>query len=457
MPIDGLAKDCCGGILRDAGRSANCQLDADDGSLAMTAFRFFHAADIHLDSPLTGLADTEGRVAERIRSAPRAAFEALVERAIHDQVDFLVIAGDLYDGTWRDYKTGLFFAEQMGRLNVAGIPVFVLHGNHDAESQITRPLTLPDNVQVFGTRKAQTLQLDRLNVALHGHSFRERAVTDNLVPDYPAPIEGAFNIGVLHTALGGMGPHANYAPCSLPELVAKGYDYWALGHVHQGQVLNERPHVVFPGNLQGRHVREVGPKGACLVTAEEGQVVDVAALTFDVVRWAVLDVDVEAAGSKVDVVDLMRHALAQGVARADGRLLSARIVLQGRTELHSQLVTDMENLTAEARAVALGLGNEVAWVERVAVRTTPVADAVALAAREDAVGDLQRMLKEAIVDEELLEQLKLDIGQLIAKLPHKLRDVTEDAVLTAAANGDYAALVEQVTPYLNARLTAEDG
>ena len=423
----------------------------------MTCFRFFHAADIHLDSPLTGLAGIEGGVAERIRSAPRAAFGALVDRAIQDQVGFLVIAGDLYDGTWRDYKTGLFFAEQMGRLNQAGIAVFVLHGNHDAESQITRPLSLPENVRVFGTRNAQTFQLNRLNVALHGHSFRQKAVTDNLVPDYPAPVEGAFNIGVLHTALGGMGAHANYAPCSLPELVAKGYDYWALGHVHQAQVLNERPHVVFPGNLQGRHIREVGPKGACLVTVEEGQVVEVAALTFDVVRWAVLDVDVEPAGNTVDVIDLMRQALAKGVASADGRLLSARIVLQGRTELHSQLVTDVDNLTAEARAGALGLGDEVAWVERVAVRTTPVADAVALAGREDALGDLQRMLKEAIVDEELLEQLKSDIDQLIAKLPHKLRDVPEDVVLSAAADGDYAALVEQVTPYLNARLTAEDG
>ncbi len=423
----------------------------------MTSFRFFHAADIHLDSPLTGLAGIDGRVAERIRSAPRAAFEALVDRAIQDQVDFLVIAGDLYDGTWRDYKTGLFFAEQMGQLNQAGIPVFVLHGNHDAESQITRPLALPDNVRVFGTRKAQTFQLDRPNVALHGHSFREKAVTDNLVPDYPAPVEGAFNIGVLHTALGGTGAHANYAPCGLPELVAKGYDYWALGHVHQAQVLNERPHVVFPGNLQGRHVREAGPKGACLVTVEEGQVVEVAALTFDVVRWAVLDVDVEAAGSTVDVIDLMREALVQGVASADGRLLSARIVLHGRTELHSQLVTDADNLTAEARAGALGLGDEVAWVERVAVGTTPVADTAVLAAREDALSDLQRMLKEAIVDEELLGQLKSDIGQLIAKLPHKLRDGPEDEVLSTAADGDYAALVEQVTPYLNARLTAEDG
>ena len=423
----------------------------------MTSFRFFHAADIHLDSPLTGLAGIEGRVAERIRSAPRGAFEALVDRATQEQVDFLVIAGDLYDGTWRDYKTGLFFAEQMGQLNQAGIPVFVVHGNHDAESQITRPLALPDNVRVFGARKAQTFQLDKLSVALHGQSFREKAVTDNLVPDYPAPVEGVFNIGVLHTALGGMGAHANYAPCSLPELMAKGYDYWALGHVHQGQVLNERPHVVFPGNLQGRHVREVGPKGACLVSVEDGQVVEVAALSFDVVRWAVLDVDVEVAGSTVDVVDLMRQALARGVASADGRLLSARIVLQGRTELHSQLVTDVDTLTAEARAGALGLGDEVAWVERVAVRTTPVADTAGLAAREDALGDLQRMLKEAIVDEELLGQIKSDIGQLIAKLPHNLRDGCEDEVLGAAVDGDYAALIGQVTPYLNARLTAEEG
>ncbi len=422
----------------------------------MISFRFLHAADIHLDSPLIGLARVEGRVAERIRTAPRAAFEALVERAIEDELDFLVIAGDLYDGTWRDYKTGLFFAEQMGRLNQARIPVYVLHGNHDAESRITKPLVLPDNVSVFGTRKAETFQIEELNVALHGQSFREKAMTDNLVPDYPVPVDGAFNIGVLHTALGGMGEHANYAPCSVPELVAKGYDYWALGHVHQRQVLSERPHVVFPGNLQGRHVRETGPKGAYLVTVEEGEVVDLATLELDVVRWSVLDVDVTAASSIADVVDLMRDAVAQGTREADGRLLAARIELQGRTQLHSQLVARAEELTAEARSAALGLGDEVAWVERVAVRTTPVADATALAAREDALGDLQRMLREAGSDSELLTQLQRDIGELVRRLPHELRDSTEDAVFAAAVAGDFASLIEHVAPYLNARLTAED-
>ena len=422
----------------------------------MGTFQFLHAADIHLDSPLIGLASVEGRTAERIRSAPRAAFEALVERAIDHEVDFLVIAGDLYDGTWRDYKTGLFFAEQMGRLNQARIPVYILHGNHDAESQITKPLVLPDNVRVFGTQTAETFRIEELNVALHGQSYREKAVIGDLVPDYPAPVDGAFNIGVLHTALGGMGEHANYAPCSVPELVAKEYDYWALGHVHQRQVLREKPYVVFPGNLQGRHVRETGPKGACLVSVNSGEVVDLANLELDVVRWAVLDVDVTTAGSIVDVVDLMRDVLAQGARETDGRLLAARIVLQGRTQLHSQLLASAEDLTAEARSAALGLGDEIAWTERVAVRTTPSMSATALAAREDSLGDLQRTLGEAKSDIQLLTQLQEDIGELVRRLPHGLRESPEDEVFTAAVAGDFAGLIGHIAPYLNARLTAED-
>ena len=379
----------------------------------------------------------------------------LVEKAIEEEVDALVIAGDLYDGTWRDYKTGLFFAEQMGRLNQARIPVFLLHGNHDAQSQITRPLVLPDNVNVFGIRKAETFQIEELSVALHGQSFRQAATTDNLVPGYPSPIDGAFNIGVLHTALGGMGEHANYAPCSLAELVAKGYDYWALGHVHQGQVLHEQPHVVFPGNLQGRHVRETGPKGAYLVTVDHGEVTDLTALEMDVVRWSVLDVDVIPAGGIDDIVDLIRRAVAQGAEEAAGRLLACRILLQGRTELHNRLVTDAEELTAEARSVALGLGEEVAWVEQVAVRTTPVADAALLEAREDTLGDLQRMLQDAGADKELLTQLQEDIGKLVRRLPHDLTENAKDEVLAAAIAGDFSGLIEQVTPYLNARLMAE--
>lgn len=428
------------------------------GTKFVISFRFFHAADIHLDSPLKGLSGHEGSAAERIRTATREAFDQLVGLAIEEQVAFLIIAGDLYDGDWRDYKTGLYFVSQMGRLNKVGIPVYLLYGNHDAESQITRRLTLPENVNVFGTRKPQSFKVDELDVALHGQSFRQRDITDNLALTYPEPVAGAFNIGVLHTAVGGMGGHENYAPCTLNDLVNKGYDYWALGHVHQAEVLNERPHIVFPGNLQGRHVRETGGKGACLVTVEDGEIVDLVALHCDVVRWAVVPVGLENSANIGEAVDRVRDAIENAVANlADGRLLACRIQLQGRTEIHEQLLAAEDRLLAEARSNALGLGDDVAWVEKVVIATEPEIDPHTLAEREDAIGELRRMLQEAGTDTDLLQQLEADIGEMARRLPHEVRGDVEDAVLKAAIDGDYAALIAEVTPYLSARLIAGEG
>ena len=425
---------------------------------ALTSFRFIHTADIHLDSPLKGLAGQEGSTAERMRTATREALDQLVGLAIKEKVDFLIVAGDLYDGDWRDYKTGLFFVGQMGRLSKAGIPVYLLHGNHDAESQITRRLELPDNVQVFGTRKPETFNIGELNVALHGRSFLQRDVTDNLALDYPAPVSGAFNIGVLHTGLGGMGGHANYAPCSLDDLVNKGYDYWALGHVHQAAVLHLRPYVVFPGNLQGRHVRETGAKGAYLVTVEDNEIAELESVPCDVVRWAMLSVPLNEAESIGDVTDRVRGTLESAVANeADGQLLACRIVFEGRTEVHEQLVASEDQVLAEARASALSLGEEVAWVEKIVIATEAVVDPQTLAQREDAIGELQRMLRDAGSDDELLAQIAGDIGELVRRLPHEVRAEVEDQILGAAVEGDYVALINNVAPYLSARLIAQEG
>ncbi len=425
----------------------------------MTDFRFFHAADIHLDSPLKGLSGHEGDIAERIRSAAREAFDRLVGAAIEEQADFLIIAGDLYDGDWRDYRTGLFFVDRMGRLKRAGIPVYLLHGNHDAASQITKRLDLPENVSVFSARKPKTFHQERIAVALHGQSFRQRSVTENLVPHYPPPVAGAFNIGVLHTALGGMGGHENYAPCSLDELVHKGYDYWALGHVHQAKVLHERPHIVFPGNLQGRHARETGAKGARLVTVADGEIVDAAFVPCDVVRWAVVPVSLEQAGGMDEVVARVRQALEAAVAdQADGRLLACRIVLEGGAGLHARLVAAEEQMLAEARAAALGLGGGSAWVEKVTIEAEPPSDAQPAQLREDAVGELQRMLAEAAGDQELFAQIrsKDNIGGLVQSLPYEARADVEDHILKAAVLGDHAALVAHVAPYLSALLTVQE-
>jgi DNA repair exonuclease SbcCD nuclease subunit len=336
----------------------------------------------------------------------------------------------------------------------ADIPVFLLYGNHDAESQITRRLTLPANVSVFSARKPETFRLPALNVALHGQSFRQRAVTDNLVPAYPAPIAGSFNIGVLHTGLGGMQGHANYAPCAIADLINKGYDYWALAHVHQAAVLHEWPHVVFCGNLQGRHIRESGPKGASVVIVEDGQVEAISPLHVDCVRWIHLQVPVEACNASADAIDLVRETIEQAVAReAQGRLLACRIELTGQTQLHGELLASADRLLAEARAAALGLGEETAWVDRLVIGTASLESPAA--SRKDALGDLQWVIESASGDAELQARLASELGDFTRKLPHDVRADSSDAILKAAIDGNIADLITHAGAYLSARLSAD--
>jgi DNA repair exonuclease SbcCD nuclease subunit len=197
----------------------------------------------------------------------------------------------------------------MGRLKKADIPVYLLFGNHDAESEMTKKLQLPENVFTFDSRNPSTFCLADLKVALHGRSFKEKETLENLSTGYPAPLPGMFNIGVLHTALEGNAAHATYAPCSLDELHAKGYHYWALGHVHEHQIWTGASTVVFPGNLQGRHIRETGPRGAVIVTVDEHGIQDIKRLFVDVLRWHNLEVDVTECNSLFEVVHAIRKKL----------------------------------------------------------------------------------------------------------------------------------------------------
>lgn len=420
----------------------------------MRSFRFVHAADIHLDSPLRGLAGQEGNAVSLIRSATREAFDALIGRTIEEKAAFLIIAGDLYDGNWRDYQTGLFFVRQMGRLRQAGIPAFLIYGNHDAESQLTRRLTLPDNVSVFSARRPETLQIEHLGVALHGQGFLKRDVHENLARSYPDPVEGALNIGILHTGLGGEEGHEPYAPCTVQELVQKGYDYWALGHIHQPSKRHERPYVVYPGNVQGRHIREAGPRGAVLVTVDEGEISNVEQFHVDVVRWEIVEVSAEGCSSIQDITNRIRDRIENAVSeRGDGRMLACRIKVTGRTQAHGKALAAREQLLAEAKAAAAGLGEELAWVEKVVLHTRAER---ASAASPEAASTLAN-LSQARHDEGLLSDLRAQIGVLVSRLPPDLRQQQEDPLLHKAIEGDYEGLIELAAPYATARvLTSEE-
>jgi len=422
------------------------------------SFQFIHAADIHLDSPLSGLAQYDESAAQELLIASRAALENLVQLALDKSVAFVVIAGDLYDGDWRDYQTGLFLLEQLVRLQQADIPVYILHGNHDAESKITRSLPFPDNVHTFSADMAESFTLKEHAVCLHGRSFPQPAVHDNLVPDYPAPTPDHFNIGVLHTALEGSSAHANYAPCTLTELENKGYDYWALGHVHEHAIRCEDPYIVYPGNLQGRNIRETGPKGACLITVEDHQVAEVVHVPLDVARWARVPVKVSADSTFADVVDLMGERIREAVVEhADDRLLACRIELVGCAAVHGELKARIDDLRQQAIGITLLDGGGTAWIEKVKVLTTPAADAAALAERQDALGELFRALPEAAEDEVFKAELTAIFHDLRSALPHKVRDEAEDELLRAALDDDFDQLLTGVRDELLSDLMRSGG
>jgi DNA repair exonuclease SbcCD nuclease subunit len=377
--------------------------------------RFIHAADLHIDSPLRGLARYDGAPAERLRSATRRALERLVDLALERRVDFVLLAGDIYDRDWQDFHTGLFFREQMVRLGRGGVRVFIAQGNHDAQGVISRQLALPDNVTVFSHRKAECVVMDEIGVAVHGRSFPDREVAEDLVPSYGAARPGLFNIGVLHTSLTGRPGHDTYAPTRVETLVAAGYDYWALGHVHGREVVREStPRIVFPGNLQGRHANETGPKGCELVSVEPGGVVAAEFVALDVVRWAQVDVDLGGADSLEIVQQRFHAAVAPLLAAGPEQLHAMRVTLRGSTLLHGVEAMTPGTLAAHVQGAAQDVAQGEVWIEQVRLALSPPIDRADSAERQDAVGELVRLVDSiALDDAELARWGREQLGALM--------------------------------------------
>lgn len=412
--------------------------------------RFIHAADIHLDSPLNGLSAYPDAPAEQLRSASRDAFTVLVDRAIEETVDFMVIAGDLYDGAWRDFNTGIFFCREMGRLKRANIPVYVLFGNHDAESEMTKKLELPDNVHAFGANKPQTFKIDSLAVSLHGQSFKQRDVTTNLVTGYPMPTAGHFNIGLLHTALEGYASHATYAPCKLEELQAKGYQYWALGHVHEFEKWTGASTIVFPGNLQGRNVRECGRRGAVMVSVGEAGDVQVERIFIDILRWEQVEVDASDCESLEEVARKTGQAL-EALLHVDGDVpRAARITVTGATKAHGELFGLEAQMRGEVLAQIASIGNDRLWLEKVRIQTRPLVDAAKLHERMDAFTDLQTILEEAATDVGFIKELQKELAPFAGKAPLDLQALVP--LIEQIRTGELKDLVDEVAPGLLAHL-----
>ncbi len=383
--------------------------------------KIVHAADLHVDSPLRGLQRYPNAPVERIRGATREALVNLVDLCIAEEATVLLLAGDVFDGDWKDYSTGLFFAGQMARLKDAGVRVLSIRGNHDAASKMSKKLTLPDNVVELSTRKPVTVVDEELGLAIHGQGFAKRVVDEDSARAYPDARSGLLNIGMLHTSLDGRPGHAPYAPTSVDVLSSKGYDYWALGHVHAREVLAEDPWIVYPGNTQGRHAKETGPKGATLITIEGDRIATVEHRPLDVVRWAHLVVDATDAAHPDDVVERARQMLEAAVEEAgEDRLVAARITIEGETAAHGELAREPERWEEQLRVAGIDVGDT--WIEKVRLRTAARVDLHELTSKDDALGALFRRLQSLSDDPEALAEHAHAFEDLISKLPREARE-----------------------------------
>ena len=332
--------------------------------------KFIHCADLHIDSPLRKLSTYSDAPVKEIKSATRQAFERIIQHCLQEKADFLLISGDLFDGNCRDFNTILWICAQARLLGET--PILIVHGNHDYANGLAKLIPWPKNTHLFPCGQASTKSFTTkggVRVAVHGQSYAKPAEKENLALGFPEAVPGAVNIGLLHCNFEGSRNHDPYAPCSRDDLVSKSYDYWALGHIHKAACYEPtqagEPWIVYPGNIQGRHIREAGPKGCFLVSAnQDGISSKPKFLSTDILRWHEHMLEVKAEHTSIEgIISDLEKGLDR-LAKSEAQYkIALRIHLHGQASIYHQLVTDWPALELRVRDLCASYQN--IWLEKV--------------------------------------------------------------------------------------------
>jgi len=313
----------------------------------MSAVRFIHTADLHLDTPFRGLSVMNPELARRLKDATFISFRRITDLCIARNVDFLIITGDVFDSENKSLAAQLKFSSEMKRLSENGIPTYIACGNHDPYDTWLGALNLPENVHRFSTGKCEHLVFEKKGKVLadiHGISYREASVKENLarkfsLPATPAPV----SVAVLHGTVGLSGPHAEYAPFTLDDITGKGFDYWALGHIHKSRVLRQSdPAVVYPGNPQGRDFGETGLKGCYVVDIQKDHEPKIEFIPTQAIRLENISIDLTGVTRIEELENKITDAIESFNDTGNESSLIIRILLTGRTALHKQLIRKEE-------------------------------------------------------------------------------------------------------------------
>ncbi|MEN2494321.1 MAG: hypothetical protein TECD_00212 [Hyphomicrobiaceae bacterium hypho_1] len=372
--------------------------------------KIIHTADLHLDSPLVTLALSSDSLRSAIKIATRAALDRIVDIAIEEGVAAVLISGDLYDGKQRSMKTAAYLLSAFQRLNVAGIKVFIVRGNHDSESTITREIAKPENVHIFDGRASHVLLNE--SVAIHGISFRDKHTQENLLTKF-RPVPDVVNIGMLHTSLSGTVGHDNYAPCSVADFIASGFDYWALGHIHRRKIYCENPLVVMPGIPQGRDMGEHGPKSVTLIHIKKKKLTISERLT-STLEFQNKSIDVADCNSIIEVCDAI-IALVRSIDSDTAIVL--RLTVIGVTALYWHIHRDIDLLQAAAKEAAEESGS--VWIDRLVIKTQMPSERVAT---NTATYEIAELIAEAAQTPSLPAEATEILFEVLSDLPPEIRD-----------------------------------
>ncbi len=381
----------------------------------MKPFSFIHAADLHLDSPFSALGQENPELARAMRSATFEAFDNIIDLALNRKVDFLLVAGDVYDGADRSLRAQVRFRDGLKRLSDAGIGSYVVHGNHDPLDVWSSSLEWPARVHIF-RENVETVPVKRDGETLafiQGISYPTRDERRNLSSLFRRK-NPAFHIGLLHANVGSDTGHEPYAPCSLDDLMKPEMDYWALGHVHNRKILSrERPFILYPGNSQGRNIRETDERGCYLVRIKEGGEVEEEFCGTDVIRWTSMGLRINEMGTEQDLVKALDRACLDIAEKGSGRGSIARILLSGSGPLSKTLrePNSGNDLLEMARETGMSI-NPFVWVEQVGIRVGPELDLAAMIKKQDFMGELLRYSRELLEGEGFMESVKDDLSPL---------------------------------------------
>jgi len=377
--------------------------------------KILHTADVHLDSPLRSLALRNAGLRETVAAASRAAFSQMIDRALSEEVAAILISGDLFDGRERTARTGAFLLAELDRLAEAGIQVYYIKGNHDAENPITGTLDLPQHVHVFDARGGKHQLAE--DVWIHGVSFAESHAPESLLPRFKAPVAGAVNIAMLHSSLAGAAGHDVYAPCSVSDLAAMGFDYWALGHIHKRQIHAEAPWVVMPGIPQGRDIGEAGPKSATLITIEQGQIA-LSEVPTCVVEFVETELDVTGAAND----EALRATLKAHLSDLSAALMAptgvVRLTLKGAPARHWQILRDRDVWTEQVHVLAQTCGD--LWIDKLIFDLAPEAAQDTSGASDELAATMATICGEPGFQEHARQYVETVLQDLPATLRERL-------------------------------------